>query len=97
MIELLAVAVVFSITEIFKKVVIKLQKRSGTKLSKEAKGNMILVFGFIISLAYAFVFIKGYITPEIISDATQIFAYSIATYEVLYKRVLCKVIDEINK
>lgn len=96
MIELLAVAVVFTVTEIFKKIVTKLQKTSGKKLTKEEKGNMILVFGFAISLAYSFVFIRGYITPEMIADATQIFAYAIATYEVLYKRILCKVIDKIN-
>jgi len=96
MIEILAVAVVFGVTEIFKKIVAKLEKKSKTKLTKEEIGNMVLIFGFIMSLAYSFIFIKGYITPEMITEATQIFACAIATYEVLYKRILIKVIEKLN-
>lgn len=96
MIELLAVAVVFIVTEIFKKIITELQKRTGKKMTKEEKGNTILLFGFGISLIYSFIFTSGYVTPEMIAESTQIFAYAIATYEVLYKRILCKVINNIN-
>ena len=97
MIEALAVAVIFVITEVFKRVITKVERKSGRPMKKETKGYIVLCFAFIISFVYSALVVTNVIDQSTINTTVQIFTGALATYEVLYKRILMKVVTSIQK
>ena len=97
MIEALSIAVIVVLTEVFKYITAKIEKRNGRPMKKETKGYIVLCFAFIISFIYSALVVTGVIDQSTIDMTVQIFTGALATYEVLYKRVLVKVVTSIKK
>jgi len=92
MIETLSIAMVFVITEIFKYLIAKIEVKTGKTLTKEGRGYIIICFAFLISFIYSALVVTNIIDQSVINITLQIFAGAIATYEVLYKLVLVKLV-----
>lgn len=97
MIEALSVAVVFVLTEVFKYITAKIERKSGRPMKKETKGYIVLCFAFIISFIYSALVVTNVIDQSTVNTAVQIFTGALATYEVLYKRILVKVVESVKK
>lgn len=96
MIEALVIAIVFIVTEIFKYIIAKIEKKTGNTMKTEAKGHLILVFAFALSLIYSVLVVTNIISQELINTTAIIFSGAIATYEVIYKRILVQILKKIN-
>lgn len=96
MIEALVIAIVFVVTEIFKYSIAKIEKKTGNKMKAETKGYVVLVFAFALSLVYSALVVANVISQDLINTAVAIFSGAIATYEVVYKRVLVQIVKKIN-
>lgn len=97
MIEVLSVAAVFILTEGFKYIIAKIERKNGKQMKKETKGYIVLSFVFVLSFIYSALVVTNVIDQSTINTAIQIFTGALATYEVLYKRILVKVVTTIKK
>lgn len=96
MIETLIIAIVFVVTEIFKRIITAIEKKTSTQLTPDMKDYVVLTFAFLLSVLYVALIEIQVINQETINTAVKIFAQAIAVYEVLYKRILVKIIEKVN-
>lgn len=80
--EILIGALVALLTQVTKKV--------SAKLGAEMTKNIVLVFAFTLTFIFSLAVQGGLIAMETVDFMLKSFAAAIATYEVIYKRMLLK-------
>lgn len=86
--ELIIGAVITILTAIIR----KLSGKIGTEMMK----NLTIIIVFVLALGGAFLFHKGVINEGFITQWTEISAYAIAIYEVVYKRIILPIFNQIK-
>jgi len=77
-------------------VLTSLVKKINNKCGNEIGKSITILIVFFLSFIGALLYKKGVINPQIIADMGKISAYAIAIHEVIYKRIILPIFNQIE-